>query len=103
MTSQPDSPYPYNDYPPAAEDLEATAAAAAALPSGLARELPEDIAEATGAPQLSARSTWLTGEALLFSGAGSVLPCCRVTMQSDLETVSPTVVDTTTDRPADDN
>jgi hypothetical protein len=27
------------------------AAAAAALPSGLAAELPEDVAEATGAPQ----------------------------------------------------
>lgn len=76
------------------------AAAAAALPSGLAAELPEDVAEATGAPQLSDRSTWLTGEALVFSGAGSVLACCRVTMQFDRPTVSPTVVDTTTDKPA---
>jgi hypothetical protein len=79
------------------------AAAAAALPSGLASELPDDVADATGAPQLSERSTWLVGDALVFSGAGSVLPCCRVTMQFDRSTVSPTVVDTTTDRPADDS
>jgi len=76
------------------------AAAAAALPSGLASELPEDVADATGAPQLSERSTWVTGEALVFSGAASVLACCRVTMQSARSTLSPTVVDTTTDTPA---
>ena len=76
------------------------AAAAAALPSGLARELPADVAEATCAPQLSDRSTWLTGEPLVFSGADSVLLCCRVTMQFGRESVSPTVVDTTTDNPA---
>jgi hypothetical protein len=76
------------------------AAAAAALPSGLAKELPDVVAEATWAPQFSPRSTWFTAEALVFSGAGSVLPCCHVTMQSGRETVSPTVVDTTTETPA---
>jgi hypothetical protein len=75
-------------------------AAAAALPSGLASELPEDVADATGAAQLSESSTWPTGEALEFSGAGSVLLCWRVTMQSARSTVSSTVVDTTTDNPA---
>jgi hypothetical protein len=79
------------------------AAAAADLPSGLASELPDDVADATGAPQLSERSIWLVGEALVFSGAGSVLLCCRVTMQFDRSTVSPTVVDTTTDTPAEDS
>jgi hypothetical protein len=62
--------------------------------------LPEDVAEATGAPQLSEISTWLTGEALVFSGGASVLLSCRVTMQLGRATLSPTVVDTTTDRPA---
>jgi hypothetical protein len=45
----------------------------------------------------------LVGEALVFAGGASVLLCCRVTMQSDRPTVSPTVVDTTTDRPAEDS
>jgi hypothetical protein len=45
----------------------------------------------------------LVGEALVFSGAGSVRLCCRVTMQSDRSTLSPTVVDTTTPKPADDS
>jgi hypothetical protein len=35
--------------------------------------LPADVAEATGAPQLSEINTWLTGEALVFSGGASVL------------------------------
>jgi hypothetical protein len=65
--------------------------------------LPEDFAEATGAPQLSERSTWFTGEAAVFSGAASVLACCRVTMQSGRTTLSPTVVETTTDKPAEDS
>jgi hypothetical protein len=80
--------------------LAEAAAAAAALPSGLASELPEDAAEATGAPQLSEIRTWLVGEALVFSGGASVLPSCRVTMQFGRVTLSPTVVDTTTDKPA---
>lgn len=64
--------------------------------------MPEDVAEATGAPQLSERSTWFVGDALVFCGAGWVLACCRVTAQSGRSTVSPTVVDTTTDKPAED-
>jgi hypothetical protein len=102
MTSRLGWPFLSKDYPVGAEVGEA-AAVAATLPSGLASELPDDFAEATGAPQFSDRSTWLTGEALVFSGAGSVLPCCRVTMQFDRSTVSPTVVDTTTDKPAEDS
>jgi len=51
---------------------------------------------------LSDRSTWFVGEALVFSGAATLLPCCRVTMQSGRATLSPTVVDTTTDNPAED-
>jgi hypothetical protein len=43
---------------------------------------------------------WLTGEALVFSGGASVLPSCRATMQFGRVTLSPTVVDTTTDMPA---
>jgi hypothetical protein len=62
--------------------------------------LPEDVAEATGAPQLREMSIWLTGEALVFSGGASVLLSCRVTMQFGRATESPTVVDTTTDTPA---
>jgi hypothetical protein len=68
--------------------------------SGLWWELPGVTVVATGAPQLSDNSTWLTGEALVFSGAGWVLPCCHVTMQSGRSTVSPTVVETTTEKPA---
>jgi hypothetical protein len=55
---------------------------------------------ATGASQSRNNSIWLTGEALVFSGGGSVLPSCRVTMQSGRSMVSPTVVETTTDWPA---
>jgi hypothetical protein len=102
MTSRPGSPYPCSDYPLPADDFDA-AAAAAALPSGLAKELPAEVADATGAPQFSASRTWFVGDALVFSGGASVLLCCLVTMQSDRSTVSPTVVVTTTDSPADDN
>jgi hypothetical protein len=42
----------------------------------------------------------LTGEALEFSGGASVLLSCRVTTQFGRETVSPTMVDTTTEKPA---
>jgi hypothetical protein len=36
----------------------------------------------------------------VFSGGASVLLSCRVTMQLGRATLSPTVVDTTTERPA---
>jgi hypothetical protein len=113
MTSRRGWRCPYNGYPPEASVADfafadfvlsafafaAFASAAAARPSGLASELPEDFAEATAAPQFSERSTSFCADALVFSGAASVLLCWFVTMQSDRSTLSPTVVDTTTDEP----
>jgi hypothetical protein len=58
------------------------------------------LAEATAASQLRARSVSLVAEALVFSGGGTVLSCCRVTVQSSRASWSPTVVETTTLYPA---
>jgi hypothetical protein len=77
--------------------LAAAAAAddAAARPSGLAAELPAEVAEATAASQLRDNSVCLVAEPLLFGGAATFLSTCLVTTQSDQDFASPTVVDTT--------
>jgi hypothetical protein len=83
----------------AAADDDA-AAAAAARPSGLAAELPEEVAEATAASQLRDNNVCLVAEPLLFGEAATLLSTCLVTMQSDQDFASPIVVDTTGLKPA---
>lgn len=87
-------------HPAAAGVADACAACAffsakAALPAGLAAELPGVFADATGASQFSDTRTSLVDEPPLFSGGCTVRSTAFVTTQSDQESRSPTVVETT--------
>jgi hypothetical protein len=62
--------------------------------------LPGEVAEATGASQLSDTRVWLVGEPPLFGGGGTAVSRWLSTMQFDRANRSPTVVDTTGVYPA---
>src|SRR5258708_7010710 len=72
----------------------------AALPSGLAAELPRAVADATPALQFSDTSSWVTAVPLLFAGGCTVRCCVRVTTQLGHASWSPTVDCTTGVKPA---
>jgi hypothetical protein len=78
----------------------AAASLAAAAPAGLSNELPGLVVDATGASQFSESNVSFVADAAVFSGAGTILSCWRVTTHSSRSSWSPTVVDTTTDDPA---
>jgi hypothetical protein len=79
----------------------AAAAAAAARPSGLASELPGEVAEATAASQLRDTRVSAVAEPLLFGGGGTDRSRWLETTQSVQASWSPTVVDTTGLNPAE--
>jgi hypothetical protein len=72
----------------------------AALPSGLAAELPGVVADAIGASQFSDTNIWVVAEPLLSGGGCTVRFCARETTQEAHAFWSPTVVDTTGVKPA---
>jgi hypothetical protein len=72
----------------------------AALPSGLAAELPGAVAEATSALQFSDTNIWLVADPPLLGGGCTVRFCAWVTTQSGHDFLSPTVDSTTGLSPA---
>lgn len=83
-----------------ADAAAASAAALAALPSGLAAEKPGVLADASPSSQFNDTSNSLVAEPLLFSGGGTVRATVLLTRQSGQAFWSPTVVEITGLRPA---